>query len=124
MRAVTASSVKERMAVCQEKCVIVHWDGKILPDTTGECLMVDRLPIHITGTDIPKKGESAQLLGVPRLTEGGTGRAQADAVISVLRDWNLESSVVGLCFDTTASNTGSSEGCCVLLERHLGKEVL
>ena len=86
--------------------------------------MVDRLPIYVTGTDIPRKGDSTQLLGVPRLPRGGTGEAQAEAVVSALWEWNLEKNVVALCFDTTSSNTGSSTGCCVRLERLLGRNLL
>ena len=70
----------------------VHWDGKLLPDLTGN-KKVDRLPILVSC-----KGET-QLLSVPKLTSG-TGEAQARAVCQVLKQWSIDENVVALCFDT------------------------
>lgn len=94
----------------------VHWDGKLLPDLTGN-KKVDRLPVIVTGTDVDS------LLGVPKLISG-TGQAQADAVVSCLNSWNLSQKVKALCFDTTASNTGRFNGACVLIQRALGQSLL
>ena len=99
-----------------KKTLTVHWDGKLLPDLLGQ-EKVDRLPVIVTGTD------TDQLLGVPKLTSG-TGKAQAEAVITCLSEWNICDNVKGICFDTTASNTGCFNGACVLIERALGRNLL
>lgn len=45
----------------------VHWDGKLMRNTTSngkESILVDRLPVVVTGKGIEKT------LGVPKLTSG------------------------------------------------------
>ena len=64
---------------------------------------VDRLPVLLTGN-----GQS-QLLAVPKLPLG-TREAQAKAIFSILKDWNLKEKVQGMYFDTTSSNTGRHKG--------------
>lgn len=83
--------------------------------TTNE--YVDRLPVLVSG------GGEIQLLGVPKMGSG-TGEAQASAVLSCLNDWGICDRVQGLCFDTTASNTGNRAGACVLLEQKLDRDLL
>jgi len=114
-RAQAACEVKQRFN--PQSPLTVHWDGKLLPDITGRD-KVDRLPVIVTGAT-----EVEQLLGVPKLASG-TGRAQADAVMSCLNEWNLQSKIKGLCFDTTASNTGHLSGACILIKKALEQKVL
>ena len=78
--------------------LIVHWDGKMLEDISGS-EMIYRLSVLISGPD------KTQLLGVPKLHHG-TGNNTAKAVYEEISDWNLTNKVVGMCFDTKASNTG------------------
>lgn len=87
-----------------------------MPDlTAGNNLIVtDRLAIVLTGGGISK------LLGVPKMCNG-TGRAQADTVYSALLDWNVVDQVKGMCFDTTASNTGVRNVACNYIESILKK---
>jgi hypothetical protein len=99
-----------------DKPLIIHWDGKLLEDITGN-EVVDRLPVLISGS-----GED-QLLGVPKI-DRGTGRHTANAVYQQIIDWNLNNQVKGMCFDTTASNTGRKNGACILLEQKLEKDLL
>jgi len=54
----------------------------------------------------------------------GTGDSQASAVTSALENWNLVKTVLGVYFDTTASNTGPHAGACVLIERRLRRLLL
>ena len=96
--------------------LVVHWDGKLLPDTTGN-EKVDRLPVIVTGNQIE------QLLGVPKLPSG-TGEAQANAVLRCLDDWDISSRIKGMSFDTTASNTGRRNGACILIEQALNTDLL
>lgn len=63
------------------------------------------------------------LTGVPKLASG-TGQDQATAVVKCLDEWNLRPKVGGLCFDTTASNTGRLNGACTLIEHIMGRDLL
>lgn len=112
-RALLAEEIKKNFSL--DTPLIVHWDGKIVPHVTGG--VVDRLAILVSGDGVDK------LLGVPMLPSG-TGKAQADAVMEALQDWGLEDRVIGLGFDTTASNTGIIGGTCILLEQALGRQLL
>lgn len=98
------------------KHLTVHWDGKLLEDITGN-ETVDRLPIFVSGS-----GED-QLLGVPKIDKG-TGKDMANAVVQKVTEWNIIDKVKGLCFDTTASNTGRKNGACVLIEQIMEKDLL
>lgn len=96
--------------------LIVHWDGKMLPELTGKG-SVDRLPILVSGLGVD------QLLGVPKLPEG-TGEAIASAVFDELENWAVSNRVKAMCFDTTSSNSGHKIGACVKLETKLGRHLL
>jgi hypothetical protein len=99
---------------------VVHWDGKLLPDTTGQNIdHVDRLPVLLSSLVDGK----TKLLGVPKLNSG-SGQAAADAVLDLLNSWQCSSLVVGMCFDTTAANTGKIKGACTLLETLIGRNLL
>ena len=100
------------------KCV-VHWDGKLLPDLSGSGELVDRLPVLLSSLI----DGNIKLLGVPKV-ESGTGLATAKAVHEQLHSWQSETAVVGMCFDTTAANTGKFNGACQLLEVEIGRNLL
>ena len=93
-----------------------HWDGKLMEDLTSK-EHVDRLPVLVSGVGVE------QLLGVPKLPSG-TGKAQAEAVVDCLEDWEIVDRIAALCFDTTASNSGHLAGACKLIEQKLGKDLL
>ena len=84
-----------------------------MPDLTGRD-KVDRLPILLT---------VCQLLAVPKLVNG-TGEAISNSIVEVLNEWNVLERACGICFDTTASNTGKNTGACTLLESKLNKRLL
>lgn len=94
----------------------VHWDGKMLEDITGQ-EVVDRLPVLISGKGVD------QLLCIPKL-QSGEGEKIASAVYESLVSWGLLDKVKSMSFDTTASNTGSRKGACILLEQKMDKELL
>lgn len=79
-----------------------------------------RLAILVSGAPGHEEGK---LLTVATLTDG-TGEAQADATFNAIEDWRLAESVVGLCFDTTATNTGRQRGAATRLQRALEKDLL
>lgn len=94
----------------------VHWDGKCLPEMTGD-EKIERLPIVVSSNGIDK------LLGVPKL-QNGTGRKMADAVIAAVTDWKIQDRIQAMCFDTTASNTGNVKGACRFVEEGIGRELV
>jgi len=96
--------------------LVLHWDGKMLPDITGS-EQVDRLPVLVSGF------EMEQLLGVPRLPNG-TGEATSNAVVTKVNEWGIQSQVRAMCFNTTASNTGRQNGACGMIERRFCKKLL
>lgn len=99
---------------------VVHWDGKLLPDVTGdESSHVDRLPVLVSSV----VDGNIKLLGVPKLSSG-TGQSAATAVHELLMSWKCDKLIIGMCFDTTASNTGRVNGACTLLEGVIGRPLL
>ncbi|KAF0300321.1 hypothetical protein FJT64_027155 [Amphibalanus amphitrite] len=76
-----------------------------------------RLAILVSGGPDHTGGK---LLAVPTIADG-TGLAQAEATATALDDWGVSDNVVGLCYDTTSSNTGRLKGAVVKLEAMLEK---
>jgi len=64
-----------------------------------------------------------EILGVPKIGRG-TGKEQAEACLATMDQWSVRQNVVGLVFDTTASNTGFKNGACTFIEQSLGHEVV
>jgi hypothetical protein len=62
--------------------------------------------------------ESPKLLEIPVIPDS-TGVAQHRAVVNLLEDWGILKNVIGLCSDTTASNTGSLKGSAKFQVQHL-----
>ena len=79
-----------------------------------------RLAIHISGGS---EYSSGKLLAVPTIPDA-TGLSQAAAVLDVLEDWNCVDNVIGLCYDTTSSNTGSLKGAVTILDDIMRKKLL
>lgn len=111
-------AVSIKKSLNHESKIVVQWDGKLLPDySTSEKTKVDRLPILVKGVNID------ELLGIPKL-ENGTAIKQFEAIKKLLFDYNLFDQVAGMCFDTTATNTGPVGGTCVLLEQFFERKLL
>jgi hypothetical protein len=96
--------------------LIVHFDGKLLPALTGDD-KVDRIAVLVSG------GGVCKLLGAPGICSG-TGKAIAEAVIGCVEEWGIKEQMQGLCFDTTASNTGKKSGACTLIKEKIGRQLL
>ena len=121
-RSFTSAAIRNPFIRDVEKndaALVLHWDGKLLPDLTGkgEGAKVERLPILISSPDI----RFEKLLSITKLSVG-TGAAMANAAIKTIKEWKLEEHVQALCFDTTSSNTGIHSGCCKLIEAELGRQ--
>jgi len=97
--------------------LLLHWDGKLLPDITGSKETVDRIAVIVTGNGLEK------LLAVPKIGRG-TGEEQAAACLKILDDWKIRDKLQGLVFDTTSSNTGIHKGACVLIEKAFGRDLV
>ena len=96
---------------------VVQWDGKILK-VKGNT-QSNRVCIYLTGvTAEPNR----KLLGAPE-TKNGTGAAEADVVIDLLKSWNVKG-ICGMVFDTTSSNSGAETGACKCLEDWLEYPVM
>ena len=68
-----------------------------------------------------------KLLGVPsipHLSEDPTGSLIANATITLLEEWKCRSSVIGMVFDTTSSNTRHKTKACIAIQRELDSPLL
>lgn len=61
--------------------------------------------------------------GVPKLPGGGTGENQASVAVTALEEWGISERVIGMCFDTTASNTRRRSGACLRIKQKLDREL-
>uniref|UniRef100_A0A6P7G1H2 Facilitated trehalose transporter Tret1-2 homolog n=1 Tax=Diabrotica virgifera virgifera TaxID=50390 RepID=A0A6P7G1H2_DIAVI len=68
--------------------IVVHWDNKFLPDILGS-QKVDRLPVLVSYLV-----EMRNYWGVPKLASG-TGFNTRDAVLKILKTWDLDDKVIG-----------------------------
>jgi hypothetical protein len=46
------------------------------------------------------------------------------SAISLIDEWEVKDSLIGLCFATTASNTGIRNGCATLIKSELKRAIL
>ena len=102
---------------CPDK-VVVHWDGKTLKVRGG--LESKRVCVLLSGVE---EERMRKLLGIPE-TESGTGVDEFEVVKKHLVEWGVTKQVLGMVFDTTASNTGEHSGACKYLEEWLKSPVL
>lgn len=121
-RSIIDQSIKQNFAAINKPPLVVHWDGKRMKDATNEDVakrnkFIERLPIVVTGLCIEK------ILGIAKLA-AGSGEEQAEATIQCLTLWGVSDDVIGMCFDTTSSNTGTKKGACILLEQKIGRNLL
>ncbi|GBM77262.1 hypothetical protein AVEN_109488-1 [Araneus ventricosus] len=96
--------------------LVFHWDGKLLPESFG-LGKVEQLPAYVSGNGTEK------ILGVPKLSGGGTGQNIAKSVFTLLKQWSVEEKIQALSFDTSV-NAGRLQGAYINLERHVGHELL
>lgn len=92
------SSLKLMENFSPDEILTVHWDGKVVSSLIGKEL-VDRQAVLVTGKS------TTQLLGVP-FVERGTGKAIGEAVVELIKAWNLTDRIKAMSFDTTSVNTG------------------
>lgn len=112
--------IKSNFELHMPKFLIVHWDGKIIKyDQRRE--MDERLAIV---TSIPKPDTPIQFLAAPLIPDG-TGRSMRDALLDTIDEWSIPCKhIIGMCWDTTASNTGHLQGSATLFEQHMKRAIL
>ena len=75
-------------------------------------VLVGVAPIYVEG----------KLLGIPEIMNG-TGLVQAETSFDLIKDWELNKSIISMVFDTTASNSGWKNGASVSLEKKLNSKL-
>ena len=106
---------KNRKSVAEEvkksfdprKLWFLHWDGKTCKLRMDE--KSNFVAIYVVSVD----GSKVQkLLDVPKVVSG-KAKDEFQHLIGVLKAWGIKKeNIVGLVFDTTASNTGEWSGVC------------
>jgi len=110
--------IREKWSETKPSHVIVHWDSKLIQHLTGRS--AERIAVLVSGGDELK---TPKLLGIPP-AENATGSTQKSVVVNLLEEWDVLDTVIGLVFDTTASNTGIRNGCAKLIENELKHPIL
>ena len=114
----TAESAREAIRSKQGSNMFLQYDGKIVKEyTKGKKLIQDRLAISV------KCGDESSLLGIPPCLDG-IGECQTNNIIEVLEEYQLKEEIIGLTFDTTASNTGREKGVNTRINQYLGRPLL
>lgn len=119
-RARVAKTVREEFTSGTNGGLVVHWDGKKMADTTDpnrelSKQKADRCAVVVSGVGKQKT--------LPKL-EDGCGKSYADADFNAVTEWNTEQYIIGMSTDTTSSNTGNTNGTCVLFEKKMKRNLL
>lgn len=104
----------------QEAAFVVHFDGKMLENSTStlnEHDKVDRLAIVLS------YGKNMKLLGIPKLS-AGTSLKQFEAIRDTINEWDVTPRVKFMCFDNTNVNTGDRSGTCSRLRTFFDGNIL
>lgn len=112
-----AATKSEEEAFKHPPYLILHWVGKLLPQATNRLNLEDRIAVMATGKDFE------ELLGIPVAVDG-TGAQVAATVFQQVVRLGLQEKIVGLSFNTTASNSGMLAGACIRLQETLGRLLL
>ena len=113
-----AQKIREQKDIEQLERVVLHWDGKLLPEVSGSGEQVDRIAVVVTA-----EGGTEFFLGAPA-TNDSTGKNVAAVVLKEAEEAGVIDNVIGFGFDTTASNTGMVQGACIRMEKSLGRSML
>lgn len=98
---------------CRKTPLIVHFDGKLLPDDEGA--NTDRMTV-VSGIGIEK------LLAIPKLPGSGIDVVMGNKVVKILREWeDVSEWMAGLCFYTTNANTGGHSGAITFIQEAFDK---
>ena len=99
----------------------LHWDSKILQSHNSKYVNEERLVVAVGTRD------EVKLLGAPSFTPGNhgkTGETVSKKIIDLLIEWNCNTKIINMVFDTTSSNRGHLTAVCVTLQSHLQRALL
>ena len=85
---------------------VIHWDGKTL-FLRGR-VESKRVCVYLSGVE---EDRSRKLLGIPEAVSG-RGVDEFEIVKECMVKWGVKEQVLGMVFDTTASNSGEHSGAC------------
>ncbi|XP_045029217.1 uncharacterized protein LOC123471626 [Daphnia magna] len=112
----TVAALKEKWLSTKPKFCVLHWDSKLITLISGR--KEDRVAVLVSGSV-----EGPKLIGIPPM-ENSTGLNQSQAALQMAKEWQIEDNIIGVCFDTTASNTGARQGAAILIESELKRALL
>ena len=107
----------ESEAFTNPPSLVLHWDGKLLPQASSKWDMEDQIAIVATGV------EFEEILGIPT-AKTGTGDEVTKTVLRETERLKLKEKIIGLSFDTTAANSGLVKGACIRIEKDLDRPLL
>ena len=115
----SAMKIKQDFAENLPKFLVLHWDSKIIKyEKRREC--DDRLAVVAS---LPERNTN-QFLGAPMINDA-TGTTMKETLMDVLQEWQIpDDIIIGMSWDTTASNTGIHSGSAMLMEQELGHAIL
>lgn len=117
-----AKHVKQEFTDSIDRGLVIHWDGKKMPDSTNPNRELRRKKIERLGIAVSGNG-GHKTLSVKRLNDG-TGKCAAKAVFNVVKEYKAAKNIIGMSTDTTSANTGENKGACVEFEKEMGRNIL
>ena len=100
--------------------IVVHWDGKVIKYENRK-ESDERLAIVLSS---PQLDCHTQFLAAPRIPNG-TGASMKDDLMTTLNVWDIPANnIIGMCWETMASNTGRCQGFATLFEKELGRGIM
>ena len=114
------SNIKSEFASSMPSHIVLHLDGKVIKYENRK-ESDERLAIVLSS---PQLECHTQFLAAPRIPDG-TGASMKDALMTTLNVWDIpDNNIIGMCWDTTASNTGRRQGSATLFEEELGRVIM
>lgn len=83
----------------------------------GTLLKVERMAVVVTGVNVEK------IITIAK-TEDGCGITISDTVYEHVIDWRISDAIAAICTDTTATNTGQTNGSVILFQKKMNRNIL
>ncbi len=116
----SAKKIKEGFKAQMHEFMIMHWDSKVIKYEHHH-QTDDRLGV-VYPTDEGKTKN--QFMAAPRIPDS-SGKSMQEALTAVIDAWEInDENILGMCWDTTASNTGVRQGSASLFELVLQRPML
>ena len=96
--------------------VVLHWDDKVIKDA-NRTESDERFSIVMSSQNLDRR---TKFLSAPHIPDG-TYASMLDVLMAIMQIWNIPSeNMIGMCWDTTASNTGTSRGFSIFVRTGVG----